>query len=186
MWLAQLALHFGADLVAAQLVINGKGYDRAQMPTVWDLALFYTARPRLAWIILGFLGSFKNWSSATKQTMITETVMQLLGCYYLGRTADFGSKNGLYVHHHYPRGPQVMYGGALFTLIMTAGSIFGLLAALGATLQEKKGMSCSRVCSLLLMSFFGLLAFVGRLLFLTGYVKVAQDLYVNWSRHSVK
>ena len=80
MWILQLTLHFGADLVVAALVINSTSpaYNSALMPQVWDLALFYASRPRMAWMFLGGLGLSNYWSSAAMQTIIAELIMTAL------------------------------------------------------------------------------------------------------------
>jgi hypothetical protein len=190
MWIVQLGLHFGADLIVAYITTHTDGYDQEARPATWDLALFYASRPRMAWIWLSFLGKYQlkalapkrraeptvevertrledtalpttsrprshnslvesidledgvkiemlrqdpkaqeniaadanshtqllptqpvpaaedvedldhikntipvegRWTSAAKQTLITEAIMQVVGSYYLGRTAHFAT-----------------------------------------------------------------------------------------------
>ena len=203
MWLLQLGLHFGADLIVALLITRTSGYDHANAPRVWDLALFFTTRPRMAWIFLGFLGTTGTggrreavvapthssqpetpsrtalpaaneegyelthtsarasgslsdlstteadkaqtnlepprskdqacdgpidgyWTSAAKQTLITEAIMQLVGTYYLGRTAHFAASHGYYLpnrlHNHDAR---LMYAGALLFLVVAYVTFLG-------------------------------------------------------------
>ena len=181
MWLLQFGFHFGADVIVAYLVTSAEGYQHDRMPKIGDLALFYTSRPRMAWIALGALGATSEWNSAAKQTMIVETVMQLIGCYYLGRTADFAAKNSFYSSHGYSHWAQLMYGSALFILIMTALSIYGLtvsLASLATTTDSKEDQTKAYFTKLggaLVMVFCGFFAFAGRWLFLVGYLKLAGE-----------
>jgi hypothetical protein len=180
MWIAQLAFHFGADLIVASFTINAKDYDESRMPAFWDLALFYTSRPRMAWIPLAAFGSWSAWNSVAKATMISEVFMQIAGCYYLGLTANFATNNGFYQHLHYNSSAQMMYFGALFTLILTLGSIIALICSVSVISRSGKGTvrSCVGICcSWGFVIVFGITAFVGRWIFLIGYVRLAGDLY---------
>ena len=180
MWVVQWGFHFGADLGVARLVTTAHGYQRERMPGLLELALFYTSRPRMAWMALGSLGTFTEWNSAAKQTMITEIIMQLMGCYYLGRTTDFAVEHGFYSRHEYNHWAQLMYAGSLFTLIMTLASLFGLCMALTGHLQDpregKAKAYCARILGALVMIICGLFAFAGRWIFLIGYLKVAKEM----------
>ena len=43
-----------------------------------------------------------HWTSAAKQTLIVEAIMQVVGWYYLGRTAHFATSHGYYLpYRHY-------------------------------------------------------------------------------------
>jgi len=185
MWIVQLGLHFGADLSVAYITSHAAGYDQASRPKTWDLALFFASRPRMAWILLSILGNsaetfkekgFNNvqetgpidsyWTSAAKQTMIVEAIMQLVGTYYLGRTAHFATSHGYYLlHQHYDSDARLMYGGALFSLICTYLSLFGIWM----TLYEGVPLSAF---------VFGYTVYIGNWLFWAGYVKLAAELYV--------
>ena len=186
MWALQLTLHLGADFVVAYLLTyNTPGYDQERLPPIAQLALFYTSRPRLAWIALGTFGFWKEtWRSIAIQTMITEIIMQLLGCYYLGRTAEFAVSNGYYRRRGYFHWAQLMYGSALATLIMTLLSISGLVAALYALTrgdQAEKGLRtyCKAALWFSALALCGSSAFAGRWAFLVGYLEVAKQLYVE-------
>ena len=73
-----------------------------------------------------------------------------------------------------------MYGAALFILIMTAALIYGLITALaGLTAVPREGRAkayCARIFGALFMVFRGVSAFVGRWIFLVGYLEVAKEL----------
>lgn len=76
-----------------------------------------------------------------------------------------------------------MYGAALFTLIATAGSGFGLVVTLVTFARRKRDDGKARslakqACAVGIMMGCGVLAFLGRWHFLVGFVKLAGDLYV--------
>jgi hypothetical protein len=177
------ALHFGADVVVAALTTRAPGYDRASMPSIGDLALFYVTRSRLAWIPLTLIGFHKSWNSLAKQTMIIEAISQIMGCYYLGRTADFATQHGYYQHLHYSHRAQLMYFGALFTLIFSLGAVVALIFTVVALERaaHKPGRSM-RTCVAVALSagfaaVFGITAFIGRWIFLIGFVTLMEDSY---------
>lgn len=180
-WLIQLGLHFGSDLVNAYLVVHADGYNTELMPQFWDLALFYTTRPRLAWIILTFLGFRESWRSMAKQTLIVEAVMQIVGCYYFGITAHFAAKNSYYKQWHYEHAAQLMYGGALLTLITTMVAVLALIFTLTWLYRHNERPKYPRhllnLCVVALPVSLGLVAFLGRWCFLVGFVWLAGDAY---------
>ncbi|KAF2113649.1 hypothetical protein BDV96DRAFT_647903 [Lophiotrema nucula] len=130
---AQLGFNFWA----AHVVQSEEGYK--DTPFVL-LALLFCCRPRLSWLsCLGYLTP-DSWliyifqfeengdglwaaklvvSSVAVTSAVTEAIMQLLGAYFMIRTADVGRRRGFYyVHHLRPmfRGKDArhMYLGALF------------------------------------------------------------------------
>lgn len=179
MWIVQFGIHFGADVVVATFTISANGYDQNLMPNIGDLALYYMTRPRLAWIFLTAIGFFSPWRSLAKQTMICEIIMQVLGCYYFGRTAHFAAQNGYYSHLHYDHNAQLMYAGALLTLITTGGSILALISVPFFIESHQEGDKDFLECFVLAAVAFlvGMAAFVGRWLFTIGYVSLAGDGY---------
>lgn len=176
MWFVQLWCFFGGDLLVAYLTIHAPGYSKETMPTIGQLALFYTTRPRIAFIFLGVLGFHSMWEASAKQIMISESLMQVLGTYYLGRTAHFAAANGYYsVNAADTTMSRLMYAGALLTLLATFGSIAGLVLAL-FSLTRREYFEAKAFILFGLSLGFG--AFVGRWLFLIGYLELAQDRYV--------
>lgn len=229
MWLVQLGLHFGADLVMAYITTHAAGYDQDTRPQTWDLALFYASRPRMAWICLSFIGKYKlkienssrtptasaerirsentrlssrsgnrsdkplvesfdvedggpvegYWTSAAKQTMIVEGIMQIVGTYYLGRTAHFATTHGYYLpNRHYDSNARLMYGGALFTLIFTYISLIGLGTELYQFITRKPPSFAAELEVPSVAFAFGYAAYIGSWLFWSGYVKLVGDMYV--------
>jgi hypothetical protein len=222
LWVVQLGLHFGADIIAAYITIHAAGWDQERAPKFWDLALFYASRPRLAWLLLGQLGIYKlqkagrpaahpgkaensvetqetdspdrvvnapteapiegDWTSAAKQTLIAEAIMQVVGTYYLGRTAHYAASHGYYqLHRNYDANAKLMYGGALFTLIITYASLLGIWGSLYQLITRRPFRGDPRQPETFVNAalMFGYGAYIGSWLFWSGYVKLAGDLYVS-------
>lgn len=189
MWFIQFLLHFGADILNALMAINTKGYNLDKMPSLWELTLFYASRPRLAWMGIAIFGIHPRWSSAAKQTLISEAFMQLIGCYYMGWTADFATKNNLYFNLPVRDSAKTMYIGALTTLTSTIFSMVGLAIAVCMLAREKERTwwgeklhwwnryRCGSMLGVGLMLVFGFVAFASRWVFLVGFVQLAGDLY---------
>ena len=201
LWILPLCLHLGADFLNAYLATHAPGYNANNQPKVWELALFYSTRPRMAWILLSLLGIQSYWSSAAKQIMIVEIIMQLVGCYYLGSTAHFAARHGYFSSHGYNHWAQLLYGSALATLIFTVASMYGLLTALitlaagerekkeeyemaaligGGQVHAKNNNISMRLYLIqgfgaLVLVSCGLFAFFGRLMFLVGYLELAGE-----------
>jgi hypothetical protein len=57
MWIVSAGLQLGANAAVAALIGSAFGYTGGFK--IWKFMLFYIARPRLSWIILGFLGTVK-------------------------------------------------------------------------------------------------------------------------------
>ena len=57
--------------------------------------------------------------------------MQILGCYYIGRTAQFASTHGIYRHW-----AKLMYAGALLTLVGVFAAILNLVSTLGQIIDD--------------------------------------------------
>jgi hypothetical protein len=277
-WIVQLGLHFGADFIVAYITTHAPGYNYETSPKTWDLALFYASRPRMAWILLSFLGTYKlqmrksdaaptptaertrpahgtrradtglpaqgraqsvessvdnvdseggdkfemvtqapvihensgdpepntqiqeaesagnaedaerlagvqaveslegYWTSAARQTLIVEAIMQVVGSYYLGRTAHFATTHGYYLpNRHYDSNARLMYGGALFTLVVTYMSMIGIYGEL-AQLVTRDPTGSKEFTNYAFS--FGYVAYTGSWLFWSGYVKLARDGYV--------
>ena len=64
MWIASTGLHLGGNAAVAAII--------AGELRVWKFVLFYTARPRLSWIILGFLGTAKMRCNRVERREVLE------------------------------------------------------------------------------------------------------------------
>jgi hypothetical protein len=89
MWVVSVGIQLLANALVALVIQRAAGFQSTFH--IADLVLFYTTRPRLSWIVLGLLYArgreeTGNWSSAAKQAIITEMVLELIAVYYMGRT----------------------------------------------------------------------------------------------------
>jgi hypothetical protein len=134
MWIFTLGLQLGANAINAWITLNAPGYDRANDPKLWDLMLFLTTRPRISWIALVSLSiegadgtKDGSWTSAGRQAAVAESILQLVGTYYMGRTVHWGSRHGYYSVHHTDfqqgRAVRLMIAGSVVSLAMTCGSV---------------------------------------------------------------
>jgi hypothetical protein len=144
-WIIPLGLQLGANTVIATLYKTTPGYTVGFR--VADLFLFWTARPRLSWLVLCGLMRWgqseskeKNgyYESAAKSSMIAEVILLCISSYYMGLTANFARMHGYYhVHSTASASAKLMYSGALIFLI-TAFSTLGYLLTLIFTKWELK------------------------------------------------
>jgi hypothetical protein len=133
----QLAFNFWV----AHVIKSAPGYDEVPLAL---LGLLFCCRPRLSWLScllaltpihwLERIFHFKHdgdgiWaaklvlSSVAVSSAVTESIMQLLGAYFLGTTAHIGRKRGFYALHHlrpkkWGRNARRMYLGALFWVML--------------------------------------------------------------------
>ncbi|ERF69030.1 hypothetical protein EPUS_08380 [Endocarpon pusillum Z07020] len=143
MWIVPLGLQLAANAVIALLIKRTAGF-RADF-AIWELVLFFAARPRLSWITLGLFAvksrkksgtrDFPWWPSFMSQ-FVAELILQLIALYIMGRTAHFAASRGFYLVHtdlyrSLPSGARMMYSGALYYLIVGTFawfSAFGLIS----------------------------------------------------------
>jgi hypothetical protein len=203
LWPIQAGLILGGNALCAWINVSAHGFDKARMPRVWDLMLFYCARPRISWFVLLLTKNFaREWDHAAQQSNLAEMVMQILGSYYMGRTAHFAASHGLYLTHHldgYQHGTDfhLMAGGALLYLVLLYLSIASLglsTCAPGFSLLNQsrldRGMNVefegvrvnpnevenvgygAIICNMM----FATLSWVACWLFFAGYTRLAGDL----------
>ncbi|ORY19150.1 hypothetical protein BCR34DRAFT_552636 [Clohesyomyces aquaticus] len=134
-------VELGFNFLAAYLIQREDGYHHIR---IWRLALLFCCRPRLSWLscllsllpdrLLVKIFKFREngdglWaaklvlSSVAVTSAVTEAIMQLLGAYFLGKTAQIGAERGFYYIHHlrpkmHGRDARHMYLGALFWLML--------------------------------------------------------------------
>jgi len=131
----QLAFNFAAAII----VQRTPGYDHVNVPL---LALLFCSRPRLGWlacllsaipdrVLIHWFHMVDRESLNSGQTVVArvavssamgEVIMQLLGSYYLGKTAHVGVIRDFYLHNHlspFENGMQArnMYGGAMLWVV---------------------------------------------------------------------
>ena len=140
LWVIPLGLQLGANALVTALIQQTPGYGWGFSFT--DLMLFYTARPRLSWLILNLLhlprwsedDSPRNdglWKSAARSQIIAEFLLELLALYPIGITVHHGVTHGLYqVWDPTPTAVAMMYGGALLYLVMVFLNIVQLIVVM--------------------------------------------------------
>ena len=130
-------LQLGFNFWVAHIIKSAPGYNEVPLHM---LALLFCCRPRLSWLscLLALLPDsllerafkFKHkgdglWaaklvlSSVAVSSAVTEAIMQLLGAYFLGTTANVGRLRGFYTVHQlrpkmWGQDARRMYLGALF------------------------------------------------------------------------
>jgi hypothetical protein len=181
-WVIQTGLVLGANAFNAWLTVNSAGYDLERMPKIWDLMLFYCARPRLGWIALliaATLSERKNyggwWTSAALQSAVTEIVMIVLGSYYMGRTLHSAAIHGYLLPHHLDGVPfksayDLMASGSILYLIL------GLFSILALGLLVNEGNDLDSLSALILVLCVSLLPWMASWLFFSGFVDLAGPL----------
>jgi len=97
MWILPFGLQLGANACVAALTKSAPGY--ADQFQIWELMLFYTLRPRLSWIILGFIADVstkrgKPWRSSFISNMIAELLLQVMALYTVGTVVHFATVRG--------------------------------------------------------------------------------------------
>lgn len=162
------------------------------------MALFYTARPQLAWIFLSLLslysvclkerntrpGSFFTaprpgdytsdppWGSSAKSTIAAEIILGLISLSIYGRVAHLGSTRGYYkVGSSVPSDAKLMYAAALLYIVSFCGSLPILLSTV--TFDQwwaREDNGPIRQMTLLLMTIVLSWPWIGSWLFWEGYV----------------
>lgn len=138
----QLAFNFATAVV----IQRTPGYSQVDVTL---LALLFCSRPRLGWLAC-LLSEIPDWvlqqwlhmtdhaSLVAGQTIVArvavssamgEVIMQLLGSYFLGKTANVGVTRGFYQHNHlspFENGMQArnMYGGAMLWVVAAFFIVF--------------------------------------------------------------
>lgn len=203
MWILQAGLMLGANALNAWLTVNAEGYDKSQMPAVWDLMLFYSSRPRLNWVFLTILLLMldhrgEGWENATRQTLISEAVLQLIGLYYKGRTVHFAASHGYFLVGHLNGNPHqsdflmmsvpallyLIYGFVIFFipfLIPKTEKQYKTISDDNSDLEPLTHHSSYRASSsaggLDTFIYNSLFCWMLNWLFISGYTRLAGELY---------
>ncbi|KAI9772137.1 MAG: hypothetical protein M1839_002549 [Geoglossum umbratile] len=188
LWLVSFGLQLGANAIVALVIQRTAGFGSTF--AVGDLVLFYATRPRLSWLILGFLDAHPEtnrdnkpslWSSAARQAVIAEVILQFIAMYYAGRTVHFASTHGYYKLHadygfQHGGAARMMYGGALLyllTIVFNIPYVFVVVTTLSGTPSSDR--------TRLFFEFFtgtsSFTSWLGSWLFWAGYVRLAGNLY---------
>lgn len=191
LWIPQVLLQLGANTLCALMVIQSPGYNTDKMPTVWDLMLFYTTRPRVAWLVLGALKSVGqsksdptagDWDSVARSSLLSEIVLECMGAYYMGRTANWARLNHYYILHRldgyvHRKSILEMIIGALVYLVNLAGKIFILWSISTADITWNRERGFAAVLRFLrqmwLLAWLTSVNFASSWVFMAGYVQLA-------------
>lgn len=191
LWILQVILQLGANALCALMVIQSPGYITDKMPAVWDLMLFYTTRPRVAWLVLGALksvGKSKSdptagyWNSVARSSLLSEIVLECMGSYYMGRTVHWARLNHYYILHRldgyvHRKSILQMIIGALVYLVHLAGKTIILWSISTAdTKWDRKGGFAAVLHFLRqiwLLAWLTSVNFASSWVFMAGYVELA-------------
>jgi hypothetical protein len=205
MWIASAGLHPGANAAVASII--GGAFGHTGNFKVWKFVLFYTARPRLSWIIQGFLGTVKTRSNrsrrredndsepqgqnhgqgennpywcAAKPQLIAELVLQAMACYVMRAIVQQGSQTFVYdiAAQDAPNIVRLMYAGALYYLVLGGISLIALTFVL-LTMATHRDSSKYQHYTRIVLFMFLLSTWLGSWLFWAGFVNfmAGQGLY---------
>lgn len=187
LWIFQLALQLGANAWIAVLATRADVFITENQPSIGDLVLLYTTRPRMTWMVLAILCSYGDedsddawWSSAAAQTLITEFVLLIVGAYYMGKTANFAQLHGYYLGK-FPSSfgqssdAKLMYAGALVYLVMLWVSLIIIgTGIVWASAGPVDGLSSAIAGGFIIGGASW--TWIGSWLFWAGYLKLAGSL----------
>jgi hypothetical protein len=139
-WIIPVGLNLGSSAVIAVLIKSRPGYGAGF--EVGDLVLFYTARPRVAWIFASFSSLVRGrrrkkeraedsesryfpYAKFATSQMYAELVLMAIAAYTMGTAAYFANTQGLYnvmnpliYLDKQTEGARIMNGGALYWIIV--------------------------------------------------------------------
>ena len=169
----------GANAINAKLIKQTPGFGDI---SVMSLVLLWCARPRLSWIggLLAIIGEKEhNYTALGASCTIAEGILQVLACFYMGRTAHWGVMLGYLKEGHVNGAPgaydaKMMYAGSLLWLI-TVALIF--LPWLVLVFKGEKDAEDSTIAGFL-FCFCMIMPLIGQWLFWAGFIGLAGDRYV--------
>ena len=118
-----VALQLTSNLLNAILIRRVPGYSNI---SIGGLTLLWCTRPRVSWLavlLISVDAEQAMYFSTAASSLLAELVLQMLGSYYMGVVANFGTKNKFYrgILHKAQRMKyaQMMYAGSLLWLLVT-------------------------------------------------------------------
>lgn len=190
-WILQFILQLGANALCSLMVIQSPGYITYKMPAVWDLMLFYTTRPRIAWLVLGALKDVGRsssdpttgyWESVGRSSLLAEIVLECIGAYYMGRTAHWAHLKRYYILHRldgyvHRKSILQMIIGALVYLVNLVVKIFFLWSSSKAEIIRNRKAGFSAFLRFLVeifrLAWIITVSFASSWVFMAGYVQLA-------------
>jgi hypothetical protein len=132
-----VGLQVGSNYLNYRIIRDTEGFSGSGSPS---LVLLWCSRPPLAWLavlLIPIQASQAMYFSVAASSLLAELILQLLGSYYMGLTANFAYRQGFYKfraisHLHHENYALLMYAGALLWLIVVFFAIVVILnSALG-------------------------------------------------------
>jgi hypothetical protein len=136
--LAGIGLHLASNAVNAAIIQSSPGYSDV---SIGHLTLLWCTRPRLSWLVAAlvpFQAKKAMYFSVTASTLISESVLQIIGAVYMGIATNYARNNRFYqpstfktyggVHGH---DAQIMFAGSLLWLCVFP---FAILACMWSVL----------------------------------------------------
>lgn len=125
-----VALQLVSNLLNALLIRRTPGYSHI---SIGGLTLLWCTRPRMSWLailLISVRAEEAMYFSAAASSLLAEIVLQMLGSYYMGVVAHYGTKNNFY-HGSLQKAQrmkyaQMMYAGSLLWLLVIIIAISAL------------------------------------------------------------
>ena len=136
--LVGIGLHLASNAVNAAIIKSSPGYSDVN---IGHLTLLWCTRPRLSWLVAAlvpFQAKKAMYFSVTASTLISESVLQIMGAAYMGIATNYARNNRFYqpstfkTHggvHAYDA--QIMFAGSLLWLCVFP---FAILACMWSVL----------------------------------------------------
>ncbi|KAI9766854.1 MAG: hypothetical protein M1839_004759 [Geoglossum umbratile] len=192
MWIPIVGLQLGANTLVAKIIHLTPGYE--QNFKTWELTLFFTARPRISWILglpLSHIlrhrsprkyyhdGKDYAWRCFALSQFIAEIVLQLITAYTMGTTVAFAARHGYYILGNLTQEGQrahMMYSAALYWL---CGQSVLLVVGIAATVCSLRYTGDYSKRMHVIMTYVGVamlpLSWMATWLFWAGYVRLAGN-----------
>lgn len=188
MWMPTVGLQLGANALVARIIKHTTGYHTDV--AIWELMLFYSSRPRLAWITLCLFAPWRRrktnefpWEQAFLSLFIAEFILQAISMYIMGRTAHFAANQGYYLiqtdlYKSLPSGAQMMYGSALYIIICGSLSFLTTVWFIIGTIEKHKESPKEKQSTSIIFAvglFCLLTNWLGSWLFWAGFLHLAGN-----------
>ncbi|KIW14199.1 hypothetical protein PV08_06980 [Exophiala spinifera] len=136
MWILTGFLSFilsvAANFVNALLLNHTPGYGHVP---IGSLVLLWSTRPRMAWIMILLVNvqsEDSEYLGSAASAALSETLQQLVGLTYVGKTANYARVNGLFstsrlAHIPHAYHATLMYRGSVLVLVSVGFALISLL-----------------------------------------------------------
>ena len=125
-----VALQLVSNMLNALLIRRMPGYSHI---SIGGLTLLWCTRPRVSWLavlLITVSAEEAMYFSTAASSLLAEIVLQMLGSYYMGVVANYGTKNNFYrgsLHKaQRMKYAQMMYAGSLLWLLVITIAVWAL------------------------------------------------------------